>query len=201
MVYLITNRKLIKGKEFIIVLKEVVRGGIDAIILREKDLDYEDLLKIAVIIKDEVIMDKHILLIVNSNLPVARAVHADGYHCSFKAFLLEGPVFNGLNGVSVHTVEEAAEAERLGADYLLASHIFKTDCKAGKEPAGINLITDIKTQVNIPVIALGGINAENAGSVLSAGADGIAVMSYIMQASDPYVASQQLKRCYLYAVQ
>jgi len=190
--YLITNRKLVADGNLLTVIEQAVAGGIDAIILREKDLPGDDLLKIAMQIK-KMIADRPVYLIINNNLEAAKAIQAGGYHTSFDNFMQQPLRFNGWNGVSVHNLDEAIRAEKYGASYLLVSHIFATDCKKGLKPKGIQLIRDIKTNVNIPIIALGGINPENAGQVMAAGADGIAVMSFIMQSNDPYRASILLK--------
>ena len=86
-----------------------------------------------------------------------------------------------LVGASAHTVEDAVEAERLGAGYITLSHIFETDCKKGVPPKGLSLITEARKKVNIPIYALGGINAENIESVFAAGASGAALMSEFMR--------------------
>jgi len=189
---LITNRKLVTGKNYFNVIEQAIAGGIDAIILREKDLSGDILLEIAIKIK-RIIAGRPVLLIINNNLEVAKTIQADGYHTGFNNYIQQSSKMEGLNGVSVHSLGEAITAAKHGASYLLVSHIFATDCKQGLKPKGIELIKDIKSSVNIPVIALGGINPANCGQVLAAGADGIAVMSYIMQADDPYRSSKLLK--------
>ncbi|MDD3364706.1 MAG: thiamine phosphate synthase [Syntrophomonas sp.] len=191
--YLITNRKLVADGSFFSVIEQAIAGGINAIILREKDLPGEDLLTMAGQIK-KIIAGRSVCFIINNNLEVAKAIQADGYHTSFDDFMQQSSRFDGWNGVSVHNLDEAITAAQNGANYLLVSHIFATDCKKGLKPKGVELIRDIKINVNIPVIALGGINPANCGQVCEAGADGIAVMSFIMQSHDPYKSSELLKR-------
>jgi thiamine-phosphate diphosphorylase len=190
MLYLITNRKLVEEKNFYNIINEAIMGGITAIILREKDLSYEELLPIAVKIK-EIIGKSGVKLIINNNLEVATGIKADGFHTSFQSFIQAKPIFNGALGVSVHSLEEAVAAEKHGADYLLLGHIFETNCKKGLPPKGIELIKSIKLQVNIPVIALGGINPNNIGKVMEAGSHGAAIMSSIMQAENPYALTKE----------
>lgn len=190
--YLITNRKLVAKVNFLNVIEQAVSGGIDAIILREKDLPGEILLNLALKIK-KIIAGRPVLLIINNNFEVAQRVQADGYHTNYKNFIQQKINFNGLIGVSVHNLDEAIEAEKYNAGYLLASHIFPTDCKKGLKPKGLQLIKDIKKNVTIPLIALGGINPQNSDQVLAAGADGIAVMSYIMQSANPSEAAKEFK--------
>ncbi|QIB25945.1 thiamine phosphate synthase [Caloranaerobacter azorensis] len=192
MLYLITNRKIIKKDSFIKVIEDAVKGGVDVVILREKDLSYNELLPIAVKLKN--ILDGYnIPLIINGNLDVAKNIKASGFHTSFDRFIKEKIEFKGLLGVSVHSLEEAIISEEYGANYILASHIFETECKKGLKPKGIKMIEEIKRNVKIPVIALGGINHENIDKVLSAGADGIAVMSYIMASEEPFLSAKKLK--------
>ncbi|QZY55305.1 thiamine phosphate synthase [Crassaminicella profunda] len=192
MLFLITNRKIIKKGTFIEVIKKAVAGGVEGVILREKDLTYDELLPIAQEIK-KITKEKNILLIINRNLEVAKTVGAEGFHIGFHDLMIGKPDWEGRLGVSVHSLEEAILAEKNGADYLLASHVYATDCKKGLAPRGVNFIKEIKENVNIPVIALGGINPENTREVLSTGIEGIAVMSSIMAVEDPCAAAQMFK--------
>lgn len=192
MLYLITNRKLIHHGTLTEVVGKATKGGVDVIILREKDLSFQEILPIAVEIKEK-IKHTNAKLIVNGSMDVARKINAHGFHCSFEFFIREEPKFNGLIGVSVHSLKEAIEGEERGASYILASPIFETQCKKGVGPKGIDFIKAIKEKVNIPVIALGGINLENGSTVLKAGADGIAVMSAIMASPQPYEITCKFK--------
>lgn len=192
MLVLITNRKMVKEDTFSETIEKAVAGGVDAVILREKDLGYDELYEIAKDIKKR-IKDKDTYLIINSNLEVAKAVNADGYHIGFHDFMKEKHNWNNIIGVSVHSVEEAILAEKNGASYLIASHVFETDCKKGLAPRGLDFIKEIKSNVNIKVIALGGIKLENVEKVVSTGVEGVAVMSSIMAAEDPYRIASQFK--------
>lgn len=84
-------------------------------------------------------------------------------------------------GISVHSVEQASEAAELGASYVTAGHIFITDCKRGMKPRGLDFLKDICCSVDIPVYAIGGINADNYRSTLDAGAAGVCMMSRLMR--------------------
>ena len=87
--------------------------------------------------------------------------------------------------MSCHSKEDAEEAEKLGASYITAGHIFDTSCKAGLPGRGLDFLNEVKSSVSIPVYAIGGISADNAGNVINAGADGICIMSGFMKCSDP----------------
>jgi thiamine-phosphate pyrophosphorylase len=190
--YLITNRKIIGSGNLYSIVLEALRGGTKAVILREKDLSYEELLPIAFKLRN-ITNSFGAELIVNGSLRVAEISNAHYFHIGMETFEKQRPDLKGvLFGLSVHSVEEAIKAQQYGAKYILASHIFKTKCKKGLDPKGIKLIKDIKTRINIPVIALGGINDRNIQEVIEAGADGIAVMSYIMSSQDPYASSKRL---------
>lgn len=192
MLYLITNRKIVQSGNLYSVVLEALRGGTKAVILREKDLSYEKLLPLAFKLRN-ITNSFGAQLIINGNLRAAEISNAHFFHIGIEAFTKQKLDLNGIFfGLSVHSVEEAVKAEQYGAKYILASHIFETNCKKGLEPKGIKLIKDIKSKVNIPVIALGGINDSNIEEVLEAGANGIAVMSYIMASTDPYSASKRL---------
>ena len=84
-------------------------------------------------------------------------------------------------GVSIHSVYEAIEAEKLGADYLIAGHVFETDCKSGLKGRGIEFIQNVCESVSIPVIAIGGISESNINMLVDTKVFGVAVMSYGMR--------------------
>ena len=98
-------------------------------------------------------------------------------------------------GVSVHSVEEAKEAERLGAATVTAGHIFKTDCKKGIPERGLSFLKDIIESVKIPVYAIGGIDMDVIDPVYETGASGVCLMSTMMNAPEDHVNSL-VKKCF-----
>lgn len=119
----------------------------------------------------------HVKLDVNYRDGLGYSLPADIVHYSFKDFVKCGySPKNIKRSVSVHSNEDAVLAERLGADRLMTGHIFATKCK-DTAPRGLEYLTDIVQSVNIPVIAIGGITAENYLTVIKAGASDIAVMN------------------------
>ncbi|MEG2353020.1 MAG: thiamine phosphate synthase [Clostridium sp.] len=190
--YLITNRKLCDEDIFLNVIKEASYSGVDKIILREKDLPT---VKLEKLYKDILsVINTDCKVIINSNINLAKKYDAYGVQLSFRDFIQyngscgikENIKFNGVVGVSIHSLEEAKEAEVLGADYILASHIYPTKCKEGLEPRGIEFIEEICKNTMLKVIGLGGISKYNFQEVVEAGASGIAVMSQIMGANNIY---------------
>jgi thiamine-phosphate pyrophosphorylase len=180
MIYVVTNRKD-AGTNFFKKLEEAIEAGIDAIIVREKDLKTSELLDLTLKIK-KIIGEKKVKLIVNGNYNVAKNVNADAFHMTYKNFINK-PFFKSI-GVSIHSKEEAIEVEKNGANYILAGHIFKTKCKENLTPKGIEWLSSIKNEVKIPVIAIGGINSNNLSQLVKIGITNIAVMSLIMNSKN-----------------
>jgi thiamine-phosphate pyrophosphorylase len=129
------------------------------------------------------------LFLINDRVEVALAVDADGVHLGQEdlhyreARRLLGE--QKIIGITVNTVEQALEAASLGADYLGVSPIFATQTKldAG-EPAGLNLLREIRCRVSLPLIAIGGITLNNAPDVIAAGADSICAISAVVTRPD-----------------
>jgi thiamine-phosphate pyrophosphorylase len=130
-----------------------------------------------------------VIFLINDSVDIALYVEADGVHLGSDdlpystARRLLGD--KKIIGMTVHNLEEALEAQRLGADYLGVSPIFSTNTKsdAGK-PVGAGLIKEIKKQVSLPIIAIGGITLGNASRVMQAGADGLCAISAVITKQD-----------------
>ncbi|KHD37223.1 thiamine monophosphate synthase [Clostridium acetobutylicum] len=180
MIYVVTNRKLAKNKDLLGCVEKVLEYGACSVILREKDLGYDELYEIAQKIK--FITDKHSAkLIVNGSLRVAEEVKAYAYHSSFVNFINNGGSKIIKNGVSIHSLEEAKRAEENGADYILAGNIYETACKPGLKGRGLEFVSCISQNITIPEIAIGGISEGNVQELINSGANGAAVMSSAMK--------------------
>ncbi len=156
----------------------------EMVILREKDLCHDELLSLAARCLD--ICERYkVPLAVNSNIKVARELDICRIHLPVQ---LMAEVDNlgdfSLVGASVHSVEQAREAEDLGADYILAGHVFHTACK-DSDPRGIPFLEVICETVDIPVYGIGGITPETYPDVMRCGAAGVAVMSSAMTEQEP----------------
>ncbi|NEZ48130.1 thiamine phosphate synthase [Clostridium botulinum] len=182
MLCVVTNRKLVQNEDFYDVIERVAKGKVDYLILREKDLDSDELFTLAYNVKT--ITDKYnVPLIINGNLEVAEHVNAYGCQLSYN-MLMKCKLWKKLKlkiGVSVHSIEEAVNAEKVGVNYILAGHVFETDCKKGLKGRGLKFISDISNNICIPLIAIGGINESNVQSVIKSGASGVAIMSTAME--------------------
>lgn len=181
LVFAVTNRKLCRN--FFAQIKKISELNIDYLILREKDLEENELLKMALKVK-EILNKTHIKLIINKSYTAAKKIECDGIQLSFKDFIefRENKIkFDKLIGVSIHSLAEGVEAENLGADYVLYGNIFETECKKGLKGKGTSEIKKMKEVLNIPIVCIGGINKDNYKSVIESGASGIAMMSEFMK--------------------
>lgn len=183
--YLITDRRLSRGRSEIEVVKRALSGGVDMVQYREKHLPDDEFRQTATELL-KVTKRKDIALIINDRVEIAAEIDADGVHvgqedldCEKAREMLGG---DKIIGVSASNVEQATKAIEAGADYLGLGPIYQTDTKEIDYPRGINLIKEVRAQSPIPIFAIGGINLENVGAVLSAGASGVAVISAIVSA-------------------
>lgn len=174
---------------------QAVDGGVNVVQLREKDLPTADLYDLAVTL--HAIVRGRALLLVNDRLDIALAAGADGAHLperslpSQKVWDLAGDAC--LVGRSVHSVEAARRADADGVDYVQVGTVYETSSKPGAAAAGTNLVAAVCEAVRVPVIGVGGITGENAGAVMEAGADGVALIGAIMDAGDPTQAARELR--------
>lgn len=195
--YVITDAKLSRGRSHLEVAQAAIEGGASIIQFRDKEMTTRQLVQTAGEIR-EFTKEADIPLIINDRLDVALAVDADGVHVgqddmpAALARQLIGP--HKILGVSASTVEEALQAERQGADYVSASPVFTTPTKPdAPPPTGLEGLRAIVEAVNLPVIAIGGINEENATEVMEAGAQGVAVISAVVSAPDIVAAARRLR--------
>jgi len=192
----ITDRKITGEERLIDVVEGVFRGGCRWLMVREKDLPRQELSKLVCKIV-KIAGDYGAVVVVNKDYEVADACGAGGVHLPW-GFPIEesrekiGP--NKLLGVSAHSLEEALEAERRGADYITLSPIFKTVSKKhdNHPPLGVEKIREVVRKVSIPVIALGGITRYNVKLCLEAGASGVAVIGSIMASDNPEEATREI---------
>ncbi|MDI6889559.1 MAG: thiamine phosphate synthase [Thermodesulfovibrionales bacterium] len=163
---------------------KVLTAGVRWVQYREKERSrrevYEEAVKLRKFTKDY-----NAVFIVNDYVDIAICVDADGVHLGQDDLpLREARKIMGRDriiGVSTHSLEQAIEAERGGADYIGFGPVFHTLTKDAGEPKGTDMLREVKRQVNIPVVAIGGISLENIRSVLDTGVDAVAVASAILK--------------------
>ena len=196
---IISNRKLCKNenlerqieKIFLAYEKKIILKNFEivSLTLREKDLNKNEYLNL--VEKIYPICKKHkinLILHQNYDLNLDDRYMIKGLHLSYE-------IFKSLNkniredlikkykriGVSIHSLDEAKEVENLGASYVVAGHIFETDCKKGLEPRGLKFVEELSSILTIPIFTIGGIDEKNSQSVIDSGAFGLCMMSSLMK--------------------
>jgi thiamine-phosphate pyrophosphorylase len=196
--YFVADVNYAEGRDLVSLVEEAVRGGVTMVQLRAKGLETRELFGLAVRMAS-ILKRCSIPLIINDKVDIALACRADGVHLGQddmppdKARQLFGR--SKIIGVSVNTLKEAREAERLGVDYVGLGPIYATTTKDTDLPVlGLEGIRRIKQKIGIPIVAIGGIHPGNAADVMKAGAAGIAVVSAILGAPDARLAAAELKK-------
>ena len=196
LLYAITDSRWLKEKTLAEQTEEVLRSGATFLQLREKDADDETLKEEALALK-AVAAKYHVPFVLDDNVRVAKAVDADGVHVGQSDMAYEeareilGP--DKIIGISAGNLEEAVAAEKAGADYIGVGAMFNTDTKAVDGTVPFEVLKEIIDTVSIPVVAIGGINPENARELAGMGLDGICVISAIYGSEDPAAATRALR--------
>ena len=195
LLYAVTDSSWLNGRSLAQDVEDVLKAGATFIQLREKNADYDQMLKLAKEIK--ALTDKyHVPFVIDDNIDVAVAVDADGVHVgqsdteAKKAREILGE--NKIVGVSAGNIKEAIEAEKNGADYIGIGAMFPTDTKKDHTDITFEQAKEITEAVNIPVVAIGGINKNNILQLKGTGVDGVAVISAIFAQDDRYKAAKEL---------
>ncbi|WP_434297958.1 thiamine phosphate synthase [Clostridium sporogenes] len=194
--YLITDRRFLKGRELKKVVEDAILGGVTIVQVREKDVSTREFYNVAKEVK-EVTDHYKVPIIINDRLDIAQAIDAHGVHLGQKDMHLNiarrilGK--DKIIGISVGNIKEALEAENNGADYLGIGTIFPTGSKKDVDAIiGIDGLSKIKNNISIPSVAIGGINKTNFKDVLNTGIEGISVISAILGEDDISIAANNL---------
>ena len=186
-IYLITDHNYLRGRNFLSCIEDALRGGVTLVQLREKDVDGGLFLQRACAVKT--LCDKYkVPLLINDRIDIALACKAAGVHlgqADIPLNVARGILgFDAIIGVSAHSLEEARAAERDGADYLGVGAVFPTNSKNNASEVGVNMLKEILKMSKLPIIGIGGINAQNLAQVRAAGAQGAAIISGILSADN-----------------
>lgn len=192
----VTNRHLCRIP-FLEQLKRLSAAGINAVILREKDLTpeaYTDLAKQAA----DICRQHGVSFIAHTFAAAALKINVRHIHMPLHVLQTSKSIVKDFatTGVSVHSAAEAKQAARLGAGCLIAGHIFATASKNGLAPRGISLLKEIQAAVNLPLYAIGGITPQNVINVKQTGIQGVCLMSSLMKADNPSQLLTQLHKAY-----
>jgi thiamine-phosphate pyrophosphorylase len=192
--YVVIDTQALSKKTHINVTRQAIRGGAKIIQLRDKIHDRGELLPIAKEMK-KVCAESGALFIINDFFDLAMAVEADGVHVGQTdlpvATVRKFTSMGMLIGCSVYNSEQAIKAQNEGADYIAVGAIFPTPTKK-ITVVGLETLKEIKKAVSVPVVAIGGICADNAYRVRKTGADSIAVISAVVNAKSPESAAKEL---------
>ncbi len=194
--YLVTDRKLSRGRSTVEIVTAAVHGGVTCVQLREKTCSTLEFIEHAFALKD-LLKSTGVPLIINDRVDVALAVEADGVHLGQTDMPLKVAkkiLGNSMIiGISAESREDAVEAEKNGADYLGVSPIYATPTKTDTAPPlGLEGLQSIRSAVRLPLVGIGGLNRSNSAAVIRNGADGIAVVSAIVAAEEPAAAAGDL---------
>lgn len=195
--YLVTGRYGFSDEMFLKIVEEACQNGVTMVQLREKDTTTRHFYQLAVEVKQ--ITDRYdIPLIINDRIDICLAVDADGVHIGDDEMPIKvvrsliGP--EKILGVSTKTTERARESKKEGADYLGVGAIFPTKTKQNPQRTSVETLKTIVAEVELPVVAIGGIKEDNMETFKNTGIDGVAVVSAIMLAENVAHKVQSLKK-------
>ena len=195
LLYAITDRSWLNGETVAEQAEKALKGGATFIQLREKELDYDAFLAEAFEVK-ALCKKYNVPFVINDNVDIAIACDADGVHVG-QSDMEAGNVRERLGkdkiiGVSVHTVEEALRAQERGADYVGAGAVFYTSTKDDATTTSFGMLRDISKAIDIPVVAIGGINEKNILQLEGTGIAGVSIISAIFSKPDIEAATREL---------
>lgn len=196
LLYAVTDRAWTGKQTLYEQVEAALKGGVTCVQLREKELDETTFLQEAKELR-ALCRRYGVPFLVNDNVEIAIACGADGIHVG-QEDLAAGEVRrrvgeNMILGVSVHTVEEACQAVRDGADYLGLGAVFPSSTKTDVEQMSNETLRAICDAVDVPIVAIGGINRGNILRLAGSGVDGVALVSAIFSAEDIEGACRELR--------
>ena len=197
LLYAVTDRSWLGEESLYEQVEKALKGGTTMIQLREKDLDYEAFRAEALEIQ-KLCRSYKVPFLINDNVALAKEIDADGVHVG-QSDLEAGKVREFLGpdkiiGVTAKTVEQAQKAQAHGADYLGSGAVFGTSTKKDAKSMTLDLLKEITASVEIPVVAIGGITADNIIKLADSGVAGAAVVSGIFAAEDIQGAAEKLRQ-------
>lgn len=181
-------------------LQEVIKGGADAVQLREKTLSDSDFIKLAREFR-KITAQSETIFIINDRAEIAKMVDADGLHIGQSDMDIKTArkiIGNKkIIGVSTHTIEQARKARDEGADYIGVGPIFPTATKEHEPPVGLEYLREVRKEISIPFVAIGAINLKNIQEVIDAGGTRVAMCSSII-GSDTIMETTQVFKTRLF---
>lgn len=195
--YLVTDTGICPRENLLACVEKAIIGGVTMVQLREKEISSRDFYNEAAALKK--ITEKYnVPLIINDRLDIMLAADADGLHIgqsdipASAARKLIGE--NKILGISAGNLADAKAAKADGADYLGVGAVFPTSTKKDAEFIGTDILKEIKEEIKLPIVGIGGIQNHNIAALYGSEIDGVAVVSAIMGSSDPEDAARELKK-------
>lgn len=192
--YLVTDSVILRGRDFYKCIEDAIKGGVTMVQLREKDISGKEFLERAIKLR-ELTKRYGVSLIINDRVDIALLCDADGVHVGQSDIAakdvrrLVGE--DKIVGVSARSVEEAKTAKEDGADYIGIGAMFATSTKLDAKSVSLETVENIKNNVDIPFVLIGGINLENLGMLKKLDSDGYAIVSSILKAEDIYLETKK----------
>ena len=194
--YAVTDSAWLNGRSLAEVVREAIEGGATVVQYREKNKGYEDMLKEAREVC-AVCREYGVPFIMNDSVEIAIAVDADGVHLGLddgdlkaaRELLGEGKII----GASTHNVQEALSAQAQGADYLGCGAVFGSTTKTDISSITVDILAQVTSAVQIPVVAIGGINRDNISKLNGCSLAGAAVVSAIFAQKDIRAAAKEMR--------
>ena len=193
-IYLVTDSEILKNKDFYKSIEESLKAGVKIIQLREKNALGKEFLEKAYKLR-KMTKEYNATLIINDRVDIAMLVDADGVHIGQKDIdarevrRLIGK--NKILGVSAKNLKEAKKAKEDGADYIGVGAMFTTSTKLDANNVSFNELQNIKVNVDIPIVAIGGINIENIKDLKIYNLEGYAIVSAILNNDNIYNISKE----------
>ena len=196
-VYLVTDHRNKTDEEFLNIIEEAIKGGTSIVQLREKTASTKDFYQLALKVK-EITSKYDVPLLINDRIDIALAVDSEGVHIGqddmpadiARKIIGEDKIL----GVSASTVEEAKKAQEDGADYIGSGAVFPTATKDDADSVSKEELKEIVDSIDIPVVAIGGINRTNIDELTGTGVDGVALVSAIFAAEDIENECRELRK-------
>lgn len=193
---MVTDRRFLGERSLVELVEKAIRGGVDMVQLREKNLETRSWLDLAMELA-KLCRKKRVFFIINDRADIAAACGADGLHLGQDDFpIARARKILGkkkIIGKSTHSIEQAKMAIAEKVDYLAVGPIFWTQTKKIDRPVGTELVAQVRKLTQKPILAIGGIKPENAASVIDAGATAVAVVSALMKAEDIAEAARSFR--------
>jgi len=191
---LVTNSYIVNNNQIVDCVTKAINGGVNMIQMREKHLDFKEQLNLAQ--KLRAITLNKALLIINNNIDIAMSVKADGIQTGKNGekikYIRSQIDSQMLIGYSSHSLDESIQATKEGANYLIAGPVFKTASHPELRGKNTQFLCKIKNKINIPLLAIGGINLTNTKLLQKTKINGIAVMRSILERKNPELAARKL---------